>query len=277
MSHTYLLNALDADRWQLLRDTTHQLDVGMRRSSVVIPGRPGEIATGRDAEAPTMALILAPRGADLDRQLDDVSTLLTAPTLTCTRVADGVSRVADVELVGHVWHPDRMLRHRRAVATVTLSIPGVWWRDPATMDVSLAAGAQTILPAGTPPVDRVGSAPVTDAIVRFALQAAAPSITDTLTGTGVSVANNATATQYTYLDAGRLQAWVSTSASAWTAPGSGRLDHLVDYPGPGPLAITPQLRLGATGTDDQRWAARARVADVVASHAVVLRYRRSWW
>ena len=277
MAYTYLLNALDANRWRIVQPTTYMADVSMERSAVKVPGRPGEIPAGSTpAPRPLILRLFPARELGLDRLMDDLSTLLTMPSLTVTRVTPEGSRTAEAVLEGHSWD-GRSVPSVHAPVIVNLSLPGVWWRDPSTIDVSLEAGAQSILPVGVPPTERVGSAPITDAVMRFDLGASAPSITDVLTGTGVSVDNNATSTQYTYIDAGQLHAWVSTSASAWSAPSSGRLDHLVSYPGPGPLSITPQIRLGATGTADERWAARARVADVVASHAVVLRYRRSWW
>lgn len=262
MAYAYSINGIDLDRWDVMLGTTHQLNALMSRSVVSVPGMDGEIVSGRSvAEAPLLTLVLDPKKtatATLDQMVDDLATLLAAPTITVQRVTTSSTRQAIGSLVGHTWDPNAFYTDQISSVTITLSIPGVWWRDTATADTALVAGSNTLTTA-------VGSAPITDAIIRFALDAANPSLTDTATGTGISVAYDATATEYIYVDAGQLQAWKSTSSSQWTRPGSGLLDSSVSYPGPGPLRISPVLTVVQ------------REAVLSSSHAAMIRLRKAWW
>ena len=262
MAYTYSINGIDLDRWDVMLGTTHQLGATMARSVVSVPGMDGEIISGRSAaEAPLLTLVLDPKKTattTLDAAVDDLATLLSAPTITVQRITTGSTRQAVGVLVGHTWDPNMFYTDQLSSVSITLSIPGVWWRDTATADSTLVAGSNTLTTA-------VGSAPITDAIIRFALDAANPSLTDVATGTGISVAYDATAAEYIFVDVDQLQAWKSTSSSQWTRPGSGLLDSSVSYPGPGPLRISPVLT------------AVRREAVLTSSHAAVARLRKAWW
>ena len=265
MAYTYRINALDTQRWLILSPTTYVANVTRERQAVKIPGRDGEIMVGRSTVTPralTLTLLPGPTASDdADAVIDDLTALLSMESVIVQRVTPTSTREAVAEVTGHSW--DGMSAPGTYTpVTVSLSLPGVYWRDTTATTAALVAGSTAL---------DVGSAPVTDAVIRFALDAANPILTDTQTGTGISVAYDAVATDYIYVDCGQLQAWKSASSGQWTRPASSTawLDALVSYPGPGPLRMTPAVT--------ESGGVLSRRATLTSSHPASVRFKKAWW
>lgn len=265
MAYTYRINALDVNRWLLVTPSTYIANVTRERQAVKIPGRDGEIMVGRSTVTPrvlTLTLLPGPTATDdADAMIDDLTALLSMESVIVQRVTPTSTREAVAEVTGHSWDGNSAPGTDTPV-TVSLTLPGVYWRDTTAATTALVAGSTAL---------DVGSAPVTDAVVRFALDAANPVLTDAQTGTGISVAHDAVATDYIYVDCGQLQAWKSASSSQWTRPSSSAawLDALVSYPGPGPLRMTPAVT--------ESGGMLSRLATLTSSHTASVRFKKAWW
>lgn len=123
-----------------------------------------------------------------------------------------------------------------------LSIPSVFWSDPAGPVVSQGPAA-TVTGVLALPLLAGGSAPITDAIIRFKGPFnGVVAVSDPTSGAALSWEGTLTATQYVFLNADTLKAHISTSATAWTT-GTDATSGL-DYPPPGPLVLTPSALAG---------------------------------
>lgn len=264
---TYSIDGLDLARWRIRAGSSYRAPVAIEHNAVSIPGADGVILAGRGtASAPLLTLILAPARdvvdtAALELLNDDLAALVARPATVVTRTVGTTSRSQAAALVSSDWSPE-IVWGRYTRVTLTFRLPGVYWRDTTDTTTALAVGSTAL---------DVGSAPVSDAIVRFALDAANPILTDAQTGTGISVAHDAVATDYIYVDCGQLQAWKSASSSQWTRPSSSAdwLDALVSYPGPGPLRMTPAVT--------ESGGVLSRLATLTSSHTASVQFKKAWW
>lgn len=267
MALSWLVDGIDLGATFGLTDgTTWRPPLSMRTNVVEINGRPGAIIAGESmptaATVTLRVLLQRDTEADMETAARDLGALLSRPVgVTLTRVSGGSSVDASARLVSLT--PDDLIGSGLSVQwTAVLSVPDGVFRDQAPASTALAVGSTAL---------DVGSAPVTDAVIRFALDAANPILTDGQTGTGISVAYDAVATDYIYVDCGQLQAWKSASSSQWTRPSSSAawLDALVSYPGPGPLRMTPAVT--------ESGGVLSRLATLTSSHTASVRFKKAWW
>lgn len=110
-----------------------------------------------------------------------------------------------------------------------------------------------------------GDAPIPDMVFRLPVNVTYASVTDPLSGTGVSWQGSASSS-YTYVDAGSLTAWRSTSDSAWTG---GTTVKGVDYPARGPLQAFPQM--------DGSYTLSAEIVGADSGATITANFKLSWW
>ncbi len=264
MTYTLHLNGRALSRWLVAAGTFFRPPVTVRSNLVTIPGRHGVMPVGPVVfDEPQLSIVLVPNtitgGENLDLLVADLSALLASPSLTVRRTAEGRVEEAPARLVSIAY--DEVFREGVfAGVTVVLALPGVFWRDQSTSDVAVAAGSSNVTALA-------GSGPITDAVLRWgpgSSGATLKSLTDTITGTGVSINYAPPSGEYVFLRLPDLRAWSTTTSTAWTPTGTNRT-ALVDHPGPGPLQLWPILP-----------SAGARHLPVTASHAVTVRARRAW-
>ena len=265
---TYTVEGIDLDRWDLLLGTTYRLPVAAVLQSVGIPGRHGHLPVGLPTfSAPPMVCQLAPTRpdgslAEFERMNDALAALAGHPYPTMTRRVGEAVTQAKVRLLNVSWDPSAIEHGHTARATLTYEVPGVFWRDPAPTDVAVAAGTHSVTALA-------GTAPVSDAVVRFDPGASSSrSLHDTTSDTGIQI-DTAGVSGYAYVDLSTLAAWSSASAAAWNIPGSGRLDAAVSYPAAGPLQLWPKVTEAGGNL--------VRSVELLAHNPATIRGRRAWW
>lgn len=239
---------IDGSGLALLKGTLHRPAVSVRRSVVQRPGLHGVVPAGGVVfDEPTVRLrvfVESPTAAAFEVAVAALMARLARPgDITLTRIAGGVETAAIARLVGvsePVYYPDRAADH-----TITLAIPGVFFRDPAPISTAALAAQANVVAA---PLTALagGSGPISDAVVRVAGPCTQVSVSDPASGTGLSWSGALAAGSYLYLDAASLSARISTSASAWDSGGTVVTGGL-DYPGAGPLQLWPQPAISVTG------------------------------
>lgn len=256
-----LVNGVDLDRWAVMAGSTYRPPVSVSRSLVEVGSVHGVRSVGLPVYGePQVVLNLAPgfdaRTGVVDQDLADLSALLASPSLVLRRVIEDASRTEEAAADLVSISPGEVPVFGYTHYTAALAIPGVFFRDVAPTDAAVAAGTVAV-------PTLAGSAPIGDAVVRFAVGASRPSLLDVLSGTGVSVDYVAAATEYVYIDCAELTAWRTSSATQWT-PGGTDVSGVVDFPAPGPLQLWPTF----DGID--------RTLSVTASHAATIRAKRAW-
>jgi len=264
---TYAINGVADSRWTVLSATTWRPPVTVGGSVVAVPGRHGVIRPSLPRfEEPTVTIQLAFNGttSQLEAFYAELVSLLTAPGLVLTRKDDGGDRAAAARLVT-ITEPE-FYHGRAAIVTAVLAIPGVFFRGASTDSSTIFLTSGTTMEIAT----LAGStAPVTDAVLRLNGPITSFSITDVVTGTGLSWALDNVATgAYLYLDAGSLQAWKSTSASQWT-PGGTDVTSGLDYPAAGPLQLFPRMQ--SANPTDRRVKVLINGSGFATSSAMVVR------
>lgn len=271
---TKTLNGIDLhqpDRgWSLQHATTSYAGLSNERTTVSVPGRHGVLSPRRRMVADERPvgltwLLRATSQGGLEATWHDLMGLLQTPSLTYGHVAGGVTTVADAELVSvsDVSGDDFLVGTHLRFSAV-LALPGVFLRDPSWSTLAVPAGASTHTVLA-------GSAPITDAVVRWGpgpIAGPPYSLTDTTTGTGVSLDFVAADGYYLYLDTALLAAWVTSLTGEWAPGVHPRRSQHVDYPGPGPLQLWPVLR--QSGDD------LIREVKLQASHPCTIRYRKAY-
>jgi hypothetical protein len=243
---TYIVNGIDLDTTLgspfLTIETSWRTPVTARRNPLVVPGRHGNIArqTLREFDESQFSIAVRVTGAAsqsaLESMVAKLMLLVTQPNTVVTRISGNLTTSASAEFVSS--NDKDFLVGRTDTLIMLMAIPGVFWRQPASVGTALAFSAN--LTGALLPHLQGSSAPITDAVVRLkGPHTGAVSITDAATGTGLSQAATAlTGSQYLYLDAARLRSWVSASDVQWTPAGTDVSQHL-DYPGAGPLQLWP--------------------------------------
>lgn len=243
---TYLVNGIDLDTTPgspfLTIETSWRTPVTARRNPLVVPGRHGNIARQTLPEFDESQFSIAVRVTDaasqsaLESMVAKLMLLVTQPNTVVTRISGNLTTSAPAEFISS--NDKDFLVGRTDTLIMLMAIPGVFWRQPASVGTPLAFSAN--LTGALLPHLQGSSAPITDAIIRLkGPHTGAFSITDVATGTGLSQSPvSLSDSQYLYMDAGRLRSWFSASASAWAGGGTDASATL-DYPGPGPLQLWP--------------------------------------
>lgn len=132
--------------------------------------------------------------------------------------------------------------------------------DSPSVLVSLSDGG---LPDGM-----FGDAPITDPIIRLPKGVTSVTVTDPVSGTGVTWAGNADAIRYTYLDPANARAWQTLQDAHWTADGMIDVTGGLDYPAAGMLQCWPDPVSGAY---------RLTTRLTGGSGPLLVHVRRAWW
>ena len=231
--------------WSLQAGSVWRAPVVPRLSQVELPGRSGEVPTGRPGyvlEAPLLSfewLVTSGSMFGLDRTLDDLFVLLASTPLRVTRIVtrdwERHEVFADARLVSISEREGARVSASGASLRVVaqLRLPGAAFRGPIT-EAALPGVGRTAL-AGL-----AGStAPIPDAVVRVAGPASYAAVVDEATGTSITWTGSLSAGQYAYLDVGRLLLLKTANAGAWNQLGVDSPE--LDYSVAGPLRITPRV------------------------------------
>ena len=248
MDCQYAINGqkLDARYCRVLVGSSWLAGVSPRRDVVTIPGVNGSVASPYspvfDERELTIKIGIAGESS-YTQEINRIAALCAQSSVTVSRMVGGVMQSAVCELKSLAPDGDEVLG-RIEQLTAVFAMPGVWWR-----------GASYKTASGS--FRQAGNAPITDAIIRLSA-AQTTSITDNLTGTGVSWSGNASGN--VFLDPLNLRAW-SGDADAWD--GGVDVSAGLDWPAGGPLQLLP----------DQS----GNVGVTVKGAGITIRYRDSWW
>lgn len=264
-----LLNGADvhapARGWTLEDSTMTRPPVQVRRNVVEVPRSHGSRPTGRPPVfgEPSVSLdwlLTSTPTAGLDEVYADLVSVLSRPGLLYGHRYDDVVTEAPAELVS-ISEPSDHLASRHMKVSAILALPGVFLRSQsyATSPV-LAEGTHDLTTWG-------GTAPISDAIVRFNGGALDVSVVDAAYGEGVSWNGSAPigSGTYLYLDPGQWRAWSSTSGSQWTPGGTDR-SRWLDRPAAGRLQLWPLPSVDAAGQ-----VTRVRTVTVTGGISCVIR------
>lgn len=217
-----------------------------------------------------------------------VLRLLTMPRLTLTRrVPDQLmDRCADVVLTSLTADDTTVGRYTRYTAVFSMTSP--FWRAPdptltalpddgVLLDASAIPGPATLwegepnnsvsvlAPDGYPDGYQ-SDAPIDDMIIRVPKGVDSVSVTDPVSGTGISWSGTATS-GYLYVDPQHLRAWTAGGATAW---GDGAdVTAGLDYPASGPLQIWPD----ASG----KYRVELTTHGVPTGQQTHIRFFKAWW
>lgn len=185
----YQLNGIDLAKWTVQDKFTDELEVSPGLAVVPAVGGVGEVVTStNDAISERQVSIpLAPGAGDIqgfERLLDELRQLVYAHNLVLRRVrANPAGRGEHVTEAGVVLKSlvanETGYLGRAARFTLTLVLPGVWFRD-------LKPTAQWVRPGEKRPLTRLshGTAPIRDAIVLLPGPVAKTEVRDCQSGSG---------------------------------------------------------------------------------------------
>jgi hypothetical protein len=228
--------------WCVDNGTLFRPPIATRRTIVTAPRRHGSIPTGFPPvfEEPTLVMGFSMKGECSQTILEDRSNalinILSAPGLIITRISGALTVTGAAALIS--FDGITNYSYKRAVlAKASFGLPGVFLRGVVTDRTSAAPTFTNWDVGGTL---AAGTAPITDAIVRVTGPSTSVTVTDVLTGTGLSWTGSLTAGNYLFMDAANLQAWISATSTQWTKAGTDVSGGL-SYPGAGPLQLWPIL------------------------------------
>lgn len=188
--------------------------------------------------------------------------LLQTPRLTLGLRTDGSVVEAPASLSGITEPVDFLVgRHMRVDATFFLDDP--FLRDQAfTTTGLLDPGTHTLAGLG-------GSAPISDAVVRFSGPTAQVSVVDAGSGSSLSWTGTVNAGQYVYLHPDTMRARRSGSASQWDSGGTD-VSAAVEYAPPGRLQLWPMSGETSPGV------LRRQVQVATSGGPCMIRGKRAW-
>lgn len=250
---TYSLDGLALDdpagRWRLERSTGIRIIPGRVNAEAELPGRDGVVPVfGSGYEAGAVGLSLVITGADHGAMMgvfEFLAGVLAQRSRLLPLVHDygnGQTRTAMVQVVGS--SAPELVAHRDALLEVVFSVPGVFWRDAATVDssVSLPASSGTSVLTGL-----AGSTgPVSDALVQVAGGFSSATLTGPVTGDKIVINRAVAAGQYVVIDCANWRARLHSSNSWSTTGGTDILSDVTSSRGMGPmLSLAPDFTTGA--------------------------------
>lgn len=247
----WLINGVDTARWRLQRGNGWRTPITVRRDTIEAPGRHGNLEAWRPnvyAEPVVPLELVSVVPFDEDVALEDLTNellgILTAPTLTLTRISGGIQASARARLVSLT--PGEYFAGRLARYTAVLAVPGVFFRGPEGDSVPVAL---TSTPKVVDLANLTGSTgPIADAVVRVAGPLTSVTVGDDSTGTGLSWTGSLPVGQYLYLHAEQAVARRSASSTAWGPEDGTDVSGGLDYPVAGRLALQPVPTTEATPT-----------------------------
>lgn len=214
----------------LERGTDWAPALSFENSQVELPGRPGVTLVGLPRLSPaTVTLRFVTKAgsqAELEMRRSELMGLLADPFAMLRRTSGGQATEAPFRVTA-VGAPSDFLPGRRFRLEATCLVPGGSFRSLTHADHAA--------PVGTTSLPIRGTAPVYDAVARFAGPfAGTATVTDTATGTGISWSGSLFQGQYAFVDVGRMRAHVGT-ATSWGAGSD--VSAGVDYPPAGRLVL----------------------------------------
>jgi hypothetical protein len=260
---------LDSEHCAVTLGSGVMAGISVARSPVQVPGSHGSVKSMLNPvfSERELTLKVTPWGPDsTGADSSRIARLCASPYPVITRVVNGISQQAEAELSSLQADDGGTALGRVAPFTAVFAIPGVWWRKPTMADVQLANAGGALFPAPSSyPPD--GDAPIPDLLLRLPKGVTAASVTDPVSGTGITWIGVADASRYLYVDAAAQSAWRSASTSAWT-PASPDASNGVDWPPDGPLECWPNPVDGSYRLD----------VDITgSSEPITAHVRRSWW
>lgn len=204
------VSGINLDNWWLTNSSTHRPAASVEQAAVELPGVHGDTPAGLYRfTAPTYKLVFRPAGNNfaLEIALDEITGLLSTPGAVLRREVDGLVREAPITLVS--IEPDTWKPQRWAEITATVRIHGAFFRDLQHADHAA--------PIGTTQLDIRGTAPIADAVVRFAgPMTGVARVTDVATQTGVTWEGTLAAGEYVFVNPRLATAHIG-AAGAWGA------------------------------------------------------------
>ena len=276
-SVTYLVDGVgDGARRQLTGQSEYRPAVSTRGDLIVVPGRHGAVPAGvARLEASTLALEWEVWGAtatQMEAEREALVSLLAHPAgVTITRRLDGAGGQVAAARLKSIGAGTAQYATPLTVVPAVFEIPAGVWRDAAATTTAAVAAATDVTAALTALAG--GSAPITDAVVRVQGPATGITVTDVVSGTGLSWTGALAAGEYLFMDAAALTARRTTSSTAWDAGGTA-VSGTLDYPAAGPLLLWP--RMAATDPTDRRVTIRVTGTGRAATTAVTIRARRAY-
>lgn len=257
----YAINGipLEDDMTIVQLGSTFLSELSVARTVVNLPNRNGSVPTGGlpvfDERKITIKLFN--HGQGFERRLRQLLRAFTMPTLTLSRMIDGVEQQASVQLVSLSPDGDERLGLFESY-TVVLAMPGVFWKakNEQSVILPLTGGVLTGLSC---------DAPLTGLVFQLPAKTTQFTASDPVSGTGVSW-QGAASDGFTYVDSGRLQYWKSTSPLAFAPVKPSSVG--VDYPSGGILQVSANaegkyaLTCGITGT---------------TTGNITVRFKQQWW
>jgi hypothetical protein len=256
MVDIWTLSGVDVGRWHLRKGSSWRPLVQVRTKSLEIPDVHGTTAIGLPVfETPQVSFRLRTDiGAQdtVEAMTNELIGLLAAPGLTLGRDSGGIVTSAVPRLLS--ISDEEFIWNHSARFVALLDIPGVFLRA-ASLDTTptVVVSGQTYTLSGL----GVGTAPVTDAVLRFLGPLTSVSAIDPVSGTGVSWTGTLAAATYLYLHPNTMTARTSASSSAWASGGTDVSGTMSRQPS-GTLQIWPRMvaldpsvrssRLTVTGT-----------------------------
>lgn len=238
MVDIWSLSGIDTARWSIRKGSTWRAPVQVRTKNLEIPDMHGVVPIGLPVfEAPQVSLDLK-CGTGSQETVESVSNellaLLSAPGLTLGRESGGVVTSAVPRLVG-ISLGDFIWNHSARFVAL-LDIPGVFFRA-ASVDTTptVIVSGQTYTLGGL----GVGTAPITDSVLRVRGPLTSITVTDPVSGTGVTWTGNLLADTFLFLHPSTATARVGT-ASDWESGGTD-VSGSMSRPGTGRLQIWPRM------------------------------------
>lgn len=209
---TYRLDSGDLARFDLQASTWWAAGWSARGEQLTYPGRHGNAAPAKPAVWDPQPLQLdmllqEPSQAQLQAVMTELTGLVAqGGPRTLRRVSAGEVTEQPCRVVS--FQPGEFVVGRYAQVSVTVELMGPFWRAPSTTDRAV--------PAGTSTLPRTGTAPVTDAIVRFAgPSSGAHTVTEGVWGTGITWTGSLVSGQHVFIDPRAMRSWLGASGD-WT-------------------------------------------------------------
>jgi len=258
----WLINGVDAATWGVQRDTNWTPPVVVRSNLMSLPGKDGALVLDSspifdEPKIPFKFTLRARKQANLEELANALKAHLAHPNLTLTRVSGGLTTSARARLES-IALADFLVGRKSDIHAI-LAIPGVFMRG------AISTCAQKVSSDTWQVIENLtgSTGPITDAVIQVLGPATTVSITDSVNGTGFTWAGTLASGQYLYLNPANLGAWVSSSATAWTAAAQ---NGTVDYPAPGVLRLIPdgakrevkaKVLIGGSNSATTKWLIRA--------------------
>jgi hypothetical protein len=240
MVDIWTLSGIDTGRWHIRKGSSWRPPVTVRAQSLNVPGMHGVVPVGLPVfDVPQVSLRLR-CGLGSQDSVESVTNeligLLAAPGLTLGRESGGIVTSAVPRLLS--VNDEEFLWNHSARFIALLDIPGVFFKAASTdtAPVVITSGQTYELPGLG-----VGTAPITDAMLRFLGPLTSVQVIDPVSGTGLSWTGSLTAGNFLYLYPSLMKARRSSSSTAFDPTVGTDVTSGLSRPGSGILQIWPRM------------------------------------